>query len=689
MLDSTSDSVANLLPPSMNVAPQNPGCSYRTGSSNATRASLYQKPAGTPLQRRPVNDIFPETETMFPLLSDGRYESSMSNHAFDSPPELSLKSSAKSPSPPIHWRMSKAPAHSMVSDRWRTPQEPTQKKKRSLPGGFLKRIFWGTPRKYFMPPETKDSSPEQRFSDVIMRYHKHSPQSILSADGSRTKRASQRLPASDVIHSAPPPTHRKKKITPNDRKMVYAKILQDALNNQDPNTSALVVTPDPETGTMFALRLFGPSAGFFLSSYCLSHYENPYVEPMIEKSDPRWVGAWWMGYMLLGLMAALLSTPLLLFPRRLVRSPGDEASSASKLTPILPSYNPEDTDGNAVKEAVKRLLKNPQFLCQAAALSFIVNGLMGFLFAMPKYMETQFRKSASTASLFSGSTSLVTMLVGVLFGGAVIRKVKPKANWISAYIIFVDVFLSVCFFGAMFLGCRQLDMAGTRSSLGGLNLLNKCNGDCGCTTVVFQPVCDPEDDITYFSPCFAGCKGVNASNSNQMLGCRCVQGATEETPGTPDTGICFSECSLFVPFVAVLCLAKTIFATSRVGTALIEIRSVHQKDKTVALTLLLMLGSIFGFVPYPLVYGAIMDSCCLIWNTNCGAQGNCWLYDADKFRYTLHGTSMGFVVVGAAFNFLAYTFRNRYVVPAPQEEDDDEDVVFMRNMGHPGMTHSS
>nr|CAD7462391.1 unnamed protein product [Timema tahoe] len=44
-----------------------------------------------------------------------------------------------------------------------------------------------------------------------------------------------------------------------------------------------------------------------------------------------------------------------------------------------------------------------------------------------------------------------------------------------------------------------------------------------------------------------------------------------------------------------------------------------------------------GNVPCPIVYGAVVDSACLVWETTCGERGACWLYDANVFRMFFHG----------------------------------------------------
>ncbi|KAL3243591.1 hypothetical protein MRX96_020184 [Rhipicephalus microplus] len=419
-------------------------------------------------------------------------------------------------------------------------------------------------------------------------------------------------------------------------------------------------------GTMFALRLFGPSMGFFLASYCLSHYEVPYVDPGIMKKDPRWIGAW-----------KLWKSRMAGVDHRVSLASGTATVDAVEL-----------------KEVVKRLLCSPLFVCHAAALVFTVNGLMGFLLATPKYMETQYRRSAATASLFSGSASLVTMLLAVLFSGAVARRLKPGAGIVSVYILVVDVLLLACFASSLLLGCQQLNMAGTPLPNGELNPVNECNSRCSCSTDLFEPVCGPDEETNYFSPCFAGCHNFNESDSKQLLDCQCLVGP-ESTAYTPNAraGFCFNECTMFVPFVAVLGLARMVFATSKAGSVLIGIRPscLHPREEKIAIAVLLTLGLIFGFIPYPVVYGAIMDTSCLVWEVNCGARGNCWLYDAATFRYLLHGVSMGFIALGALFSLAVYVFgRHSCQLRVDQDSgDEDEDVVFMRHIGHPGITHST
>lgn len=47
--------------------------------------------------------------------------------------------------------------------------------------------------------------------------------------------------------------------------------------------------------------MLGPAIGYTLASFCLKIYISPTLTPKIEITDPRWLGAWWMGWAILGI----------------------------------------------------------------------------------------------------------------------------------------------------------------------------------------------------------------------------------------------------------------------------------------------------------------------------------------------------------------------------------------------------
>ncbi|XP_046384206.1 solute carrier organic anion transporter family member 5A1 isoform X2 [Ischnura elegans] len=74
-------------------------------------------------------------------------------------------------------------------------------------------------------------------------------------------------------------------------------------------------------GCMYSMAAFGPVCGFLLGAYLLSfHMDSFSSEPItIDPGDRRWVGMWWGGFLLCGLLLVLVSVPFFAFPKTLHR----------------------------------------------------------------------------------------------------------------------------------------------------------------------------------------------------------------------------------------------------------------------------------------------------------------------------------------------------------------------------------
>ncbi|KAJ8949649.1 hypothetical protein NQ318_010068 [Aromia moschata] len=74
------------------------------------------------------------------------------------------------------------------------------------------------------------------------------------------------------------------------------------------------------SGFSYFIRMLGPGIGYGLASVCLKLYINPMLTPTIDNRDPRWLGAWWLGWIILGFVIFIFSTLLALFPKTLPRA---------------------------------------------------------------------------------------------------------------------------------------------------------------------------------------------------------------------------------------------------------------------------------------------------------------------------------------------------------------------------------
>ncbi|KAF7402708.1 hypothetical protein HZH66_004975 [Vespula vulgaris] len=168
-----------------------------------------------------------------------------------------------------------------------------------------------------------------------------------------------------------------------------------------------------------------------------------------------------------------------------------------------------------------------------------------------------------------------------------------------------------------------------------------CEASCDCDRNKFSPICGA-DGKTYFSACHAGCSNYTIADGKvaSFYNCQCIgQNLTmPETTSTATIGYCQLECSNFWVYMILFSVFVFIHSTGEVGSMLLILRCVDPRDKAMALGLIQFAIGLFGNVPCPIVYGAVVDSACLVWEYACGERGACWLYDSNVFRMFYHGT---------------------------------------------------
>ncbi len=165
--------------------------------------------------------------------------------------------------------------------------------------------------------------------------------------------------------------------------------------------------------------------GFLLGTFCLTTYVYPRVDPGFSEGDPRWIGAWWLGYPIIGTLILLFAGPLACFPQRLPKHGTDahirEKENAKAALAVGESSGDGDgdrADGEEEKpsfrKAFVRLLRNRLFMYNFFSGLFYVFAFMGFGTFMPKYIEYQFRKKGSTSSSYAGTVGTISKALGLL-----------------------------------------------------------------------------------------------------------------------------------------------------------------------------------------------------------------------------------------------------------------------------------
>ncbi|BES95818.1 Organic anion [Nesidiocoris tenuis] len=385
------------------------------------------------------------------------------------------------------------------------------------------------------------------------------------------------------------------------------------------------------------LRYIGPTCGYVLASFTLKQYINPDVVPDFGTNDSRWIGSWHKGWVPLGIIEFIMAIAMAFFPKTLPREAIRRQNSMVEAKKVERTFSD-------FKKTVKRLLKNRILMFNTFSSTFYVFGLMGYWIFMPKYIETQFRKTASEASIITGTVGLACTAIGILSSGAAVSRLKPRPSYLAFWNVVtesVDVIGTLLF---AFIGCQKDDLHGFADSTGKWILDQTCNSHCACdASIQYSPVCAEDRSQMYFSACHAGCTESVLMNGTKMFtNCSCVGGSGIAVPGP-----CPIDCDKqFYTFLALLCLMKFLSSTGRAGNTIIQYRSVAPEDKSVSIAFTEIVLCALTFIPAPILFGIIVDSTCQVWGYTCGQRGNCLLYYGKEIRYLLNFTSAGFLFIG-------------------------------------------
>ncbi|CAL8069741.1 unnamed protein product [Orchesella dallaii] len=437
-------------------------------------------------------------------------------------------------------------------------------------------------------------------------------------------------------------------------------------------------------GITMSMRLVGPTFGFLFAGFCLKIFISPMLTPTISLDHPQWLGAWWMGWVVLGTLMILTSFLIALFPRELPRATlrkqltqtiaastatGSQVNlnrAGSKL--VLTSEAANENKIPKISEmpsALKALITNKINLYNNLAGVFYIFSAIGYWTYMPKYLETIFMQTAVNASVISGVVSIAFQAIGLLVSGALISKYQPSARLLAGWNVFLGFLYVLVKFSFTQMGCDPGELAfGEKTESGEWNLTTSCNMDCNCKSNKVFPVCYRETNQVFYSACHAGC---NVNLNGTISDCACLPNPAMDTLtiGTCNQG-CFWT---FVIFLGVNAAIKLLDSSGRIGNMLVSYRCVDPKDKSLAIGLSIFLISVLAMLPSPILFGKIFDSACLVWGTKCGARGNCWLYDGPKLRYWFNLCAAAFTFLGAIFDCLVW-----YYVKDLDLYDEDKNV---------------
>ncbi|KAM9334622.1 uncharacterized protein ABDE67_021176 [Symphorus nematophorus] len=420
------------------------------------------------------------------------------------------------------------------------------------------------------------------------------------------------------------------------------------------------------------ITLLGPMFGFLLGSYCAKLYVDiGYVDlesVTITPNDARWVGAWWMGFLVSSALLLVSSIPFWFLPSSLPKQEGDKSRQENQdrtEDALHNNHNLKLTDiAKGFLPSLKRLLGTPTYFLLLCGSILKFNSFIGLLTFKAKYMEQQFGQSVSRANFLIGVLNLPVVAVGIFLGGLLMKRYKlslVSGAQLSFATSLMAYLLQLLQFGTK---CDNIPVAGLTISYNGTPgvsynsymLFSECNRDCSCSAEEWDPVCS-DSGITYISPCMAGCISSSGYGKNTVFhNCSCVSASY---PAGSSTSVRLGQCPhakdcsrSFTSYMAISVLSSFINSLGATPGYMVIIRCIAPELKSLALGMQTLVTRTLAGIPAPVYFGALIDSTCLKWSIKkCGGRGSCRIYDSAMYRViflglltSLSGSSYFFII---------------------------------------------
>ncbi|KRY88564.1 Solute carrier organic anion transporter family member 1A6, partial [Trichinella pseudospiralis] len=351
---------------------------------------------------------------------------------------------------------------------------------------------------------------------------------------------------------------------------------------------------------VFFTRVMGPALGFILGAGCNKIYLTLKEAPGITVMDKNWIGAWWLGFLLI---AFLLLPPKFLF-------------------------------------TILIILRCPVFIGSNFGRLIEAFAMKGMVVFQPKYLENHFGLPQFVGNLYLGITGVLLYAIGVVLGSIILKRFKLNGRKAAAYIAICSLISGILTLMHTLISCHSvINSLGKQGLINGFNYTTQCNIHCHCDNSEMFPVCDRSGSFIYYSPCHAGCRNITLKSRQnfqfEFHNCDCISNGTSASRDW-----CKDDC--YWPMITFFVLSSIVSVVSGsvvVPSVLLVLRSVPVQHRSVALGFSACIISLISTMPAPTVYGHIFDSACLIWNKSCEDKGNCTAYNPDQLRFWFFGLS--------------------------------------------------
>lgn len=445
-----------------------------------------------------------------------------------------------------------------------------------------------------------------------------------------------------------------------------------------------------------------------ITSWCLKvHTDIDRMKELpfwLNPSHPNWIGAWWIPFLLFGIVSLFMAIVITFFPQKLQnqnekKPQNDLRKLKNSEKPAFDSLNTDteavdndsevqdrDYEENEILSALKNagsilsidrvnhnthmpnstsnlslenqsmftstlyLFKKPAYIL--VIICTAIEGLLqnSFLAFAALFLEYQYRLASGSASLVIGILSMPPLIIGGLVSSLIVNRLKNDARKCLKFIAIV-LFVNIFIYAGFMIFCKEPNIVSIEKSLNFDDAYTIAE-DCNCNKKMFKPVCLKGSNDTFFqTACLAGCFSFD---TEKEVYTNCTQVPTTFTE--PKTsyfinGLCptDSSCSfrLVVSYVCIFLLmlmnALTFLPFLKATIGCID----NEEMNSIGLGFKQFFMNAFGTVPGPIIFGSVIDSTCIYWHDDVNDQSVCKLYNNEKFAF-------GFGILGVGFKTLCF-----------------------------------
>ncbi|XP_065514386.1 solute carrier organic anion transporter family member 1C1-like isoform X1 [Caloenas nicobarica] len=448
-------------------------------------------------------------------------------------------------------------------------------------------------------------------------------------------------------------------------------------------------------GCVQTVAIIGPIFGFLLGSLCAKLYVDiGFVDldsVTITHKDVQWVGAWWLGYLIAGVISVLAGIPFWFLPRHLPKPESrKDSSTSSEQSKFITednkdqhkSYQQQVKMSEMAKDflpSLKNLFGNPVYILYLCASIIQFNSLIGMVTYKPKYIEQQYGQTSSKTNFVIGLINIPAVAFGILSGGLIMKKFRISVLGAAKLSLGSSFFGYLLLLSLFAMGCENSDVAGLTVSYHGTKwtsdyeqaLFSECNSGCACSKSDWDPICG-ENGVTYISACLAGCQAFNGSGKNTVFfNCSCV--GTLESPSRRSSAVVGpcqkgNECpKMFLYFLVISVITSYTLSVGGTPGYILLLRCIKPHLKSFALGIYTLAIRVLAGIPAPVYFGVAIDTTCLKWGSKrCGGRGACRLYDSRALRYVYLGLTLMLGMMSIFFSIaVLWVLRKR---SSPQDE---------------------